>query len=316
MKNTTIKDNSVGVQAGRDLTVTQTVNHLPESMQNMFLEILKPSVEQIGENLKNEISTDVSKSIGKKIRTVLEEGFVKSIREQIKEKNLNYHIEMVIKKIHEDDKKDNRSREELHKTFQKVDLFLEWVECAEDISAKDSTLSEIWQNWLYKLSQSRDSSNQKILLNKMKQLTPEDAEILLRFRGNRFRRLTSNLNTDDKLSYLTKKLIDMGLLKRFYYHELFSFISSLVFIFALLTFGFDEITRPEIITQLEPSFYLFSLLFPILIYNQMPSYKLTWIGKEILSYSYAKIYSLRANTFENLKNEGIPKEIISVHPRL
>lgn len=48
----------------------------------------------------------------------------------------------------------------------------------------------------------------------------------------------------------------------------------------------------------------------------MPSYKLTWIGKEILSYSYAKIYSLRANTFENLKNEGIPKEIISVHPRL
>lgn len=119
-----IKEKSIGVQAGRDLTVNQTINDLPRSIQNMFVELLKPSIEQIGENLQRDISTDVSNSIGEKIKGALEDGFVKSIKEQIKAKNLNYHIEMVFKKIHDHVSKSRHSRKSVYETLKKTDLFI------------------------------------------------------------------------------------------------------------------------------------------------------------------------------------------------
>ena len=310
MKDNTIKDNSVGIQAGHDLTVSQTVNELPESMQNMFLELLKPSVEQIGKNLQSEISSDVSKSIGMKIRTVLEDGFVKSLKDQIKSQNLNYHLEVVLKKIHEDGNEDQGSNEKIHKVLKKTDLFLEWVESAEDISPEDNVLSKIWQNWLYKLSQSRDNANNKILLDKMKQLTPDDADVLLRNRRRSLSRLGGNLRADGKLNYLTKKLSDMGLLVRNYYYEIATFLFSLIVIWFFLNRVFDSI-HTSVFKNIDESFlYLGSFIIPLLFYMYKPFYSLTWIGKEIVSFANSKIYSLNGESFENLKKEGVPKEII------
>ena len=300
------------MQANGDLTVNQTtVNELPDSIQNMFIELLKPSVEQIGKNLKEEISSNVSNSIGMKIRTVLEDGFVRSIKEQIKSHNLNYHIEMVFKKIHDNDNKNQRTKEEIHETLNKTDLFLEWIESAESISPQDSVLSKIWENWLYSLSRGRDNPNHKILLDKMKQLTPEDADVLLRNRRNSLIRPGNQLSDDGKLGYISKKLSDMGLIKRFYFFELFTFISSLVAIWVLFNVPSPVTANTEFNTQFQLPLYALSLLFPTFFYIKRPFYRLTWIGSEIVSYSNQTIYRFDRESFKKLNTEGVPKEILN-----
>lgn len=326
MKDNSIKDNSVGIQAGNNLTINQTVNELPVTLQNMLIELLKPSIEEIGKSLQNEISTDVSKSIGNQIKSALEESFVKSIKEQIRSQNINSHLEIVINKIHSDGENNQRPRERIHETLEKTDLFIEWVESAENISPDKIVISKIWENWLYQLSQSSDTSNQKILLDCMKQLTPDDADILLGYRRRKYKAIRqllfgNNLKSSGKTKYITNKLYNIGLLQRSYYLELLAFIFSFVIIFILndastivdnvrIFLDPTKIVKDNIYNFGEPITYIGSFVFPLLIYFTKPYYYLTWLGSEIVSFAHPQSYSLTKNALTRVIAEGVPKEIV------
>ncbi|MEE9338560.1 MAG: hypothetical protein V3U87_10800 [Methylococcaceae bacterium] len=309
MKDNTIRDNSLGIQANNNVNINQTVNELPDAMQNMFVELLKPSIKQIGENLQNEISSDISTSIGKEIRSILEKSFVQSIKEQVYSQNLNSHIQVVFKRIHNENSNRRKPIEEIHETLEKTDLFMEWVENAEHIPSDGGDLSKIWQNWLYELSQGSNTSDQKILLNIMKKLTPEDANTLLRFRWNKRLFSRSYLESSGKSKYITNKLSEIGLIKRNYFSEIVLFFLLIILGWYFKDFIDSQDYASKIKFSYETVIYLVSVSVPLLVYFIKPCYQLTWIGKEIVSYANPKKYSLTSKSLASIKDSGISEDI-------
>jgi len=309
----TISEGSIGLQAGGNLTVNQTINELPNAIQDMFVELLRPSIKQLGENIRKELSADVSNSIGDRVKNALDQTILRSLREQIKAENLNYHIEMVIKRIRSEDERQHYSRESLNDTFKKTELFLEWMETAEDIPPQDAILSGIWQNWLYNLSRGTDNSEQKLLLDKMKQLTHEDADILLIHypvrRPSFIYMSVFSLNSrprSGKAEYITKKLHDLGLLNRSYFLEIVSFLVSITSAFFVKKF----ITFHEPSSESSLLIYLCSLILPMMFMFLMPNFKLTWLGSRIVSYAKPGRYMLNAQSFAVLEKEKVPIEVL------
>lgn len=292
MSKNIIKEDSIGLQAGGDITVNKTVNELPKTIHDMFVELLHPSIEQIGEDLKNEISGDVSKSIGEKVKNVLKDGFIKSIKDQIRSENLNYHIKVVLNKIQLDNAKrqescepgravkdqdgsgESQKKESVYETIKKTDLFLEWVEGAENVSKEDDIISEIWQDWLYRLSCGEEISDSKMLLEKMKVLTVEDAKLLLRLKGGGTLLLNSIKSPDEKYKYLIQRLSGLDLIKRNYGNEFIFMIFSFIIILVVSVL--------PVVDFVKNSCYVIAVIMPLFIYFFVPSYKLTWLGGRIV----------------------------------
>lgn len=287
MKDKLIKSNSTGIQADGNISITQN-NSIPKSLENMIVDLLKPSIQDLGYQLKNSLGKELSESIGSKIKKSLESEVLSSVKEQVKIKNLTYHINAVKQILEKEGGERPKQSRNIEESILRIDLFSEWAQGAEDVPPEDKLLANIWAGWLAALSKGDEIPENKIFLEKMKKINHADAQLLLRFD----KRYSSQ---SEKELFILKKLSDLDLIERNYTTELTSVI---VFIGALLCLIFVELFYPiKIILAL-----LIIILFIAVNKKRFdaPSYKLSWAGKGIVSYAR---FAMKGGRFKNQEAE-------------
>lgn len=276
-----IKENSTGIQAGRDISITQ--NKYSEAIESMIIDILQPSILQVGEQLKSSLSSDLNKSIGNQIRNIIEAEVLSPLKNEINTKNIAYHVNNVKTKVENRNKTGNNNFKDAEYEISKIDLFGEWIENVENISDSDKLLSKIWEEWLVELSEGKSISKHKIYLEKMKELTSEDAEALLKFNKDElFGRKTRGIE-----EYIYRKLNRLELVQKDYTFQIIYAFIMLIGLIAVISFvDFkDFINEFSVIKSVWIYFILGFIILPVFMFMRNIRYKLTWLGREIVSFS-------------------------------
>jgi Arc/MetJ-type ribon-helix-helix transcriptional regulator len=239
--------------------------------------IIQPTADMLGIKLKEHVEEKIDAAI-----------------ESRKAKNVSDHIASARSKL---DASQSQSLDE--PGVEQLTLFSDWVEHSANIDPRDKEISDMWQNLL--LEMTGQKPNTSLLLNKLKELSPEDAQVLIKLSHHDTSR---NLSEED--IYRLKKLESLELIEpnslkiQLLQISLFSSLALALFV----TYQFVSV--PDLLNHIEfnknlPSniFKFFSIwLIPLasvllgwlvtLWYLrkkgilQKFTKKLTWIGRRIV----------------------------------
>jgi hypothetical protein len=190
--------------------------HLPEkpsSGQHTMTDPVKPTPVVAG--LVKDVFAPSAKLVGSELRSYLKERFDEA-RERRRNENLNSHISAVRTSLPKPPPE--------NVTYERLDLFSDWVEGAQDVSEDDPLLSDMWREILRDIVSGHHIT--KSLIEIMKQVDSRMAALLLSCR----RKPRNRVNDQD--TYHAKRLEALGLLERDY-----GLTAWLIFYFALLFIG-------------------------------------------------------------------------------
>jgi len=278
--NKPIKNNSINTQSGRDSIITQY--KVPDGIERLIVDMLKPAIADLGENLRKNVSEDLQQTLGGKIRETIEIEVLQKIKSEINQKNIEFHLNNVQIGIGDLDVDSARIKDTVCE-ISRISLFGEWIENVENISENERELSILWEEWLIALSKDDHTSKYKIYLDRMKQLTSSDVKLLLHLENNHIRR--SRISGIDE--YSIKKLTQLGLIKKNYMLVIFSAVG-----FISLGLGVHNIFNEHITIADTFRFSGLSIYFVLIIafyaavFFAFPlDFYLTKMGREIVSFS-------------------------------
>lgn len=176
---------------------------------------------------------------------------------------------------------------------EKAKLAKEWIEPVSDIPISDEILSSIWEQWYKEMLSSNDTSNYKVILSIMKEMTAEDARFLLWING--LKKYSPDFSNPTKKTYLIKRLKNWELI--YVGKSRLKILIILVFIFVVTPIIFISNKSSETMDILMDNYaFFFGLLFVLAVILggiilkmtdvwHLSTLKPTWIGKHIISFA-------------------------------
>jgi hypothetical protein len=281
MNSNKIKGDSTGIQAGGNITINQ--HKLPDAIEAMVLDILKPHLHLAGNQLSNTLVPSITESIGQQIRNIIDQKLLIQLKTEMNANNINFHLNNVKTRLLDMEGNDEKM-ESIEENLEKVELFGEWIGNVENITDKNKSLSKIWDGWMAELSKGKSIANYKICLEKMKQLNSIDADLLLTIRS--YRDPFIGHHYIDIESYACKKLITLELIRKDYSILFYPLIclALLFFEFFLLSFGvqktyMDNVKSGSIYVSIAVT------ILCVIIFMVRPRHRLTWLGELIVSFA-------------------------------
>lgn len=244
------------------------------SFTPFFTNLLKPTAEMAGLEIKD---------------------FFKEKIDTWKEKRRNENIAGHVKKVQEQLERDASEKSNASNSIKQLELFAEWADGAQEIDANEGIIAELWQKLLVEIANGNFPN--KDLIDKLKNITPEEAKILLKTGENK----TPFCLNEKDLHYL-ESLESLGLVKS---SNIIPFTFFIFFIWSFLIFVLDlflrifsvnnSILKTDSYNGLlidNSSYQLLLLSFPILaiiigfyqIYKKkkLHMWRLTWAGIELV----------------------------------
>lgn len=300
-----IEEGSSGIQSGRDTNISNNYSNglIEQFIKDNVLPVLKKDVYEIKD------------SFGKQIRDVLDSGLIAPLKRELEKENLEYHINNVrgslknISNTEFDPHVDIEEPVSQEKSTKRMDLIGEWVENVDKISSNEELLSEIWEGWFVKLSTGGNQSDLEIYLKKMKELNAEEGDLLLRFQ-RRYRPfpfpIPFGIKLTNKEKYILRRLKSNELIEIDSFNIVFSLIFFVVFpIVVLLILKDSYLFSKSIDLEFMPIYYVvlaipISFLF-FFFTRGLSVYKLTWIGRGIISFAKSN----KIKYYDNKKHSDI-----------
>jgi len=128
MTKNKIKSDSTGIQAGGDITINQ--NPLSDAIEGMVVEILKPNIELVGNELKTTLVPAITMSIGQQIRDLIAKELSAQLKTEFNTKNIFDHVKNVNERLAES-KGQGYKRGAFEDKVKQAEMFGEWIENIE-----------------------------------------------------------------------------------------------------------------------------------------------------------------------------------------
>lgn len=231
--------------------------------------LLKPTADMLGTELRDFIQNKI-----------------KDLKTKKKAENLREHLRVASEKLSEVSTPENIN-------IQQFDLLEDWAESAQNVDPEAKDLASMWQDLLCSLSTKQP--NVRLMMEKLKQLDPEDAIVLMKLKNGSSQRL----NLEER--YRIAKLTNLDLVeKNEIFIQLLTIASIGIFILIMiLSFSVVDL-KSILISEIKYTWLNFFLLsIPVILYFGTTIYlaflakekgilahynrKLTWIGKRITS---------------------------------
>lgn len=231
--------------------------------------LIKPTTDMLGEELRDYIREKIS-----------------GYKEKKKTENLSKHLLVAGQKV-------SAKSTDQNINISEFELFEDWTESVQDVDPENEDIASMWQNLLVELSNKQP--NVRLLMQKLKELDPEDAVVLIKLEKGPRQRLTQEeryrLDKLKKLDLIEENTIVVQSLQ-------FGLMIFLVFVLAGPFLFLDQETISSVFKSTKfyaavlflgpASIYLFLVVGVfkrarrkgiLAHYNS----KLTWIGKRITS---------------------------------
>jgi len=173
--------------------------------------------------------------------------------------------------------------------FEQLELFDQWIWGAQEVDPHEKLLANIWQELLVEIAAGRKIN--KILLEKLKKVSPGEAEVLLEIHQNDSIRAKSK-----EQKFLLSSLMTNGVIEKtfFYFWQRCALILGITFISILTIFFWLSYIK---IPQLKESIYLLfvaAFVVSILLLASYitryakygyASFRLSWLGTELMKFA-------------------------------
>ncbi|MCL2652008.1 MAG: hypothetical protein FWD60_13435 [Candidatus Azobacteroides sp.] len=233
------------------------------------------------------------------------ENEIERTKEETRYEFMNYHFEKIQKKMKEDGATTFVQEASKAESVEKAELIKEWIDGIGNINEKDTELSDIWEGWFLEMNKDPKISEQKRALEVMKELSAEEAKMMLSFnyryiphgdkKMHEYKRNKRKLfffKENKKEKFISNQLINKGLIEQVSIlnriNPIFLKVSALYFICAIISLLFFVFyKKSDIYLPSEPVFLLGAILiFSITIFILLIKKKqLTWLGEIIVSYA-------------------------------
>ena len=241
-------------------------NELKEITLTPFLtNIINPSAKLLGIELKNSLKK-----------------YIDTSREEKRNKNIEEHIKKAKSKIEDNTKLDENN-------LSQLELLHEWIDGAQDVNPEDNTISEIWQELLVSIA--KGNSTSKLLIEKLKSISPEEAIMLIKAKQQDGLEVNS-----DKEIFLLERLQKLSFIKVSYKNTFYTWFKNFVLLSILsvfISFGLTVIRFPYSIDSLS----VFAIISFFIVINISTTnnniflnrkftgrWYLTWLGEELIKY--------------------------------
>ena len=234
------------------------------SMTPAITALLKPTAEYLGIEIRDYIK-----------------GAVGDLKRKAREKNLNSHVNAV--KTSLEDKPALENSQEI--SLQQLSFFEDWVDHVQDIDPADRELSSIWQNLLAQAARGTKHSTE--VVEALKTLSPSEARFLVEMGGRVpvFPFVSGTIRSEDR--YLAKRLEQRQVLEKDYFFAgalVTSLVLSMVTSYYVTKDLLTTLGSPVIIGVLVAV----ALTFSMFLRAGMSRWRLTWLGRELVSTSKNK----------------------------
>ena len=181
-QSNSVENGNYNNQSTGDMTIYQNIGPLETLI-----------IEHIGKDLipilqKEAIS--IKETVGAQIREITNQQVLIPLKRDLAIENINYHISVLreqLKHTKYSIPKEKTKRENVERT----EIVSDWIEGMEKVPQEEEELSRIWEGWYIDFHQGKKTSNLQLILNKMKDLSSEEAIALL--------------NLNDKEALIAKK---------------------------------------------------------------------------------------------------------------
>jgi hypothetical protein len=234
-----------------------------------------------------------AKLVGSELRSYLKERFDEA-RERRRNENLNSHISAVRTSLPKPPPE--------NVTYERLDLFSDWVEGAQDISEDDPLLSDMWREVLRDIVGGQHIT--KSLIEVMKQVDSRMAALLLSLARKRpclACRISSRISSLLGLSvgrrlrgediFHAKRLEALGLLERDYTLLTVSILTVVSSLFAGSYFAYEYTKGGSFLAPLGPKVWLSVLVYGtccgglFIFWSRHRMFRLTWTASQLLKYA-------------------------------
>ena len=241
-------------------TVTKEVSLTP-----FLTNIFKPSAELVGQELKN----------------YLQEKF-DTWKEKRRAQNISDHIQKVQEKI---SLESDESIQQPSNSINQLDLFTEWADGAQNVGADEGVLAKLWQQLLMEIA--NGNSPDKVLIEKLKGISPEEASLLLKLHEKR-----SIMPRSEKELHYLESLEQKSLVASINIIPITVLIlgawCSIMFFAASFKDTFGEYGLIQSLNNFELWFFGFPLIMSVMVGYQMLrkkrmyKWRLSWMGQELV----------------------------------
>lgn len=159
------------------------------SLTPVITSLFKPSADMLGIELKDYLKEKIGTWKKKKYTYNLAQ-HIKRANEKIKEKH-GYSVDS--------------------SNFEQLELFDQWILGAQEVDPHEKLLANIWQELLVEIAAGRKIN--KILLEKLKKVSPGEAEILLEIHQNDSIRAKSK-----EQKFLLSSLMNNGVIEKTFFY--------------------------------------------------------------------------------------------------
>jgi len=154
---------------------------------------------------------------------------IERAKEEVRYELMNYHFERIQQKMKEEDMATFVKETSKAEAVEKAELIKEWIDGIGNINEKDTELSDIWEGWFLEMNKDPKVAEQRRALEVMKELSAEEAQMMLSFnyryarhnrrKMNEHRRYKSPIlrflfRENKKVKFINKQLIDKGLVEK------------------------------------------------------------------------------------------------------
>jgi len=233
------------------------------------------------------------------------ENEIERAKEEVRYELMNYHFEKIQQKMKEDGTTISAKETSKAEAVEKAELIKEWIEGIGNIDEKDKELSDIWEGWFLEMNKDPKIAEQKQALEVMKELSTEEAQMMLSF-NYRYMRFDEKkiyeykrnkspiflriLSKDKKAKFISNQLINKRLVENV---SMLNRINPIFLITAILSLLFYGVLIGGIYSKwnfyflLQPVFLLsaISVLSITVLILLIKRKQLTWLGEIIVSYA-------------------------------
>jgi hypothetical protein len=289
-------ENKIGSNPGGDNTQIGVLiagkEEIKEFLSKYLEKVLAPSLKTDIELLKD--------AFLKTFEEIVTQNYINRLKKEIGIENIKYHIEEIEERIInlEHFSVQPKSKAESVKRFEMVN---DWLKGIENVSAEEEELSKIWEGWFLEFDKDSKLSEHKYALEKMKELSAEEAKMLLKIHKSgwiRTRKLyyhsfkeISSRRINSKAQFEINTLIKKSLIEK---KSIWNFSFLIVVFISICSFvvSIFFFTASMPLTDLDKSFIgvgtlMLTIVLGFLILETVnkPKYILTWIGERIVSYA-------------------------------
>ena len=219
---------------------------------------------------------------------------IDQLKRNRRDRNLSSHIQGVRTRL----ETDPAGQSTASATLKNIKFFQEWSDSVQDVDPEDHLLSDIWEQLFVEMANGRNV--EKLLIQKLRQLTSVDAEMLLVFAEKPYW-----YPLGERRQYFTGRLRRMGIARRSFNPRVLIILITIVIL--ALFFGpvvwwsnwmnisredevYEAITKMYKVTRLGPFELVFCISFVSATISALAGYganhwKLTWIGKDLVAYA-------------------------------